>query len=141
MTNEKTPQTAHSVDIKVGQTIRSLRRLRGMKQQELADRINISFQQLQKYETAANRISASRMYEIAAVLQVKPGLLFEGQGSNIPDLPIFASRKMAHLVQTFARITDPEKHKAILKLVDVIADESDGNFSSATNQEGKSQNV
>ncbi len=123
MTSKTPSKTPHPVDLKVGITIRKLRYLRGISQIELANRVDISFQQLQKYERGINRISASRMYEVATVLQVKPGMLFEGQGGEIPDLPIFADSKMAKLVETFARITDPEKHKAILKLVSVIADE------------------
>ncbi len=112
----------HPVDVKVGQTVLKLRRLRGISQQELAAKIGVSFQQLQKYERGTNRISASRMYELARALHVKPGDLFEGQGGDIPELPIFADRNMAKLIDMFARIKNPEKHKAILKLVEVIAD-------------------
>ncbi len=113
----------HPVDLKVGNNILKLRQLRGITQHELADRIGLSFQQLQKYETGANRISASRMHDVAIVLQVKPGMLFEGQGGEIPDLPIFAEAKLGKLVETFARITDSEKRKTILKLMQIMADE------------------
>ncbi len=113
---------SHPVDVKVGQTVLKLRRLRGISQQELAATIGLSFQQVQKYERGTNRISASRMYELAKALHVKPGDLFEGQGDDIPELPIFADRNMAKLIDSFTQIKDPEKQRAILKLVQVIAD-------------------
>jgi len=68
----------HSVDIHVGQRARQRRHTLGLTQQEVAAKIGTKFQQLQKYETGANRISASRLFELAAVLQVEPAYFFEG---------------------------------------------------------------
>ncbi|MGR3717850.1 MAG: helix-turn-helix domain-containing protein, partial [Thermohalobaculum sp.] len=60
----------HPVDLHVGQRVRQRRWIVGMTQQQLGDRVGIRFQQIQKYETGTNRISASRMWDIAATMEV-----------------------------------------------------------------------
>ena len=62
----------HKVDVHVGQRIRQRRWLTGMTQQRLAELVGIKFQQIQKYETGANRVSASRLWDIAFALNVDP---------------------------------------------------------------------
>lgn len=66
----------HKIDQHVGKEIRKARKLRGMTQQELADATGVKFQQIQKYETGANRVSASRLWEIANALDVALMSLF-----------------------------------------------------------------
>ncbi|MEY8833353.1 helix-turn-helix domain-containing protein [Phaeobacter italicus] len=66
----------HEIDIYVGTMIRQTRRLRGMSQKQLANEIGIKFQQVQKYEAGANRVSASRLWQIANVLEVPLVKLF-----------------------------------------------------------------
>ena len=66
------------VDLHVGARVRMRRRLRGVSQEKLADSLGLTFQQVQKYERGANRISASKLYEIAASLQTPVGYFFEG---------------------------------------------------------------
>lgn len=68
----------HPVDVHVGHMIRTTRRTRGMTQQMLAARVGVKFQQVQKYETGANRVSASRLWEIAHVLDVPVQHFFDG---------------------------------------------------------------
>ncbi len=75
----------HSVDVHVGQRVRQRRSFAGMTQQELGDRIGIKFQQIQKYETGTNRISASRIWDIAAALEVPVSFFFEGLDGQAPD--------------------------------------------------------
>lgn len=72
------PPMPHPVDVQVGQRIRELRQSRHMTQQQLAEKLGVSFQQVQKYELGRNRISASRLWEVAKVLNVSPGFMFEG---------------------------------------------------------------
>ena len=67
----------HAIDISVGERIRELRRLREMTQMELAKLVGVRFQQVQKYETGFNRVSASRLYMIAEALDVEVVDLFE----------------------------------------------------------------
>lgn len=68
----------HPVDVHVGKRIRHHRLSAGMTQQQLAEAVGIRFQQIQKYETAANRVSASRLWDVAEALDVEIGFFFEG---------------------------------------------------------------
>lgn len=69
---------AHPVDVHVGKRVRHRRWLVGMTQQQLAEKVGIKFQQIQKYETGANRVSASRLWDIADALDVPVAFFFEG---------------------------------------------------------------
>ncbi|MEO0761638.1 MAG: helix-turn-helix transcriptional regulator, partial [Pseudomonadota bacterium] len=69
---------SHPVDVHVGQRVRQRRWMMGMTQQQLAEKVGIKFQQIQKYETGANRISASRLWDVAAALDVQVSFFFEG---------------------------------------------------------------
>ncbi len=69
---------AHPIDLYVGKRLRQRRRLLGLTQQKLADAVGIRFQQIQKYESGANRISASRLWTLADALSVSVGYFFEG---------------------------------------------------------------
>lgn len=71
---------AHPIDLHVGNRVRQRRRLIGMTQQGLAEAVGIRFQQIQKYESGANRISASRLWELAAALSVPVPYFYEGLG-------------------------------------------------------------
>lgn len=73
-TDEKTP---HPVDLHVGNRIALRRRLLGVSQEQLAKAVHVSFQQVQKYERGLNRVSASRLLEIAIALNVTPSFFFE----------------------------------------------------------------
>lgn len=66
----------HPVDVHVGKRIRHRRWLVGMTQQQLAEKVGIKFQQIQKYETGANRVSASRLWDIASSLEVQISQFF-----------------------------------------------------------------
>jgi len=68
----------HPVDQHVGRMIRVRRRALGMTQHALAARIGMTFQQVQKYERGANRVSASMLHAIAGALDCVPGVFFEG---------------------------------------------------------------
>ncbi|MEM6414382.1 MAG: helix-turn-helix transcriptional regulator [Pseudomonadota bacterium] len=68
----------HPVDLYVGKRLRQRRRLLGLTQQKLADAVSIRFQQIQKYESGANRISASRLWALAKALEVPVAYFFEG---------------------------------------------------------------
>ena len=68
----------HPVDAHVGKRIRHRRWMVGMTQQQLADKVGIKFQQIQKYETGMNRVSASRLWDVADALGVQISFFFEG---------------------------------------------------------------
>jgi transcriptional regulator with XRE-family HTH domain len=70
MTEAKNPTRADTIDVEVGRLVRVQRIARGLSQTELADRIGVTFQQVQKYESGANRISMGRLTRIGRVLGV-----------------------------------------------------------------------
>lgn len=90
MLKKKTPKQIsnkpHPVDVYVGKRIKQLRWLKGMTQQQLAKQIGVKFQQVQKYETGANRVSASRMWQLSEALNVTVSFFFEGFPENKPSV-------------------------------------------------------
>lgn len=68
----------HPIDIAVGKNIRMYRHMKGMTQVQVAEKLGISFQQLQKYETGYNRISASKMWDVSKLLGVSVARFFAG---------------------------------------------------------------
>lgn len=68
----------HPVDVHVGQRVRQRRWMVGMTQQQLGNKVGIKFQQIQKYETGTNRISASRLWDISDALGVPVSFFFDG---------------------------------------------------------------
>jgi transcriptional regulator with XRE-family HTH domain len=111
---------AKRIDHLVGQRIRLRRNLLGLTQEELADSLGISYQQVQKYETASNRVSAGRLFEIAAKLNTPVAYFFEG----IEDLPgeeaAAGSRMSIELVRNFGLIESPVR-SALLGLIRDLA--------------------
>ncbi len=75
----------HSVDVHVGHRVRRRRSLLGMTTRQLGDSVGVTLQQIQKYEAGADRISASRMWDIAAVMEVPVSFFFEGLDGQVPD--------------------------------------------------------
>ncbi len=68
----------HPVDVHVGKRVRHRRWMVGMTQQQLGEAVGIKFQQIQKYETGMNRVSASRLWDIAHAMDVPVSFFFEG---------------------------------------------------------------
>jgi transcriptional regulator with XRE-family HTH domain len=77
-TEEESNQSFHPVDIHVGQQLRIRRIHSNLSQTELGQKVGLSYQQVQKYESGKNRISASMLYEIASGLNVPVGCFFDG---------------------------------------------------------------
>ena len=77
------PGVAHPVDIHVGGRVRGQRKLKGMSQGELGDALGLTFQQIQKYERGANRIGASRLYQLSRILDVPVAYFFDGMAQDI----------------------------------------------------------
>jgi transcriptional regulator with XRE-family HTH domain len=114
------------VDQHVGERIRLRRTELGLTQEQLAEALEVSYQQVQKYETGANRISAGRIFELARKLGVDIGFFFEGMGSGAePAAPLEHGgrhRSAIELVRKFAQIDDPEVRAAIAGLVKTIVE-------------------
>ena len=106
----------HPVDVHVGQRVRQHRCLAGMTQQQLAERVGIKFQQLQKYETGTNRISASRIWDIAAVMEVPVSFFFEGLEGQARDTgearaDILTDKEAVDLVRAYYSIPENQRRK------------------------------
>lgn len=77
---------AHPIDIHVGRRLRQRRRLLGLTQEKLAQAVDIRFQQIQKYESGSNRVSASRLWSLSKALDVSISYFFEGMNGAEPVL-------------------------------------------------------
>lgn len=104
----------HPVDVHVGKQIRQRRWMVGMTQQQLAEKVGIKFQQIQKYETGANRVSASRLWEVAKALAAPIDHFFEGlEGGAEPpsEQELLAQREAIELVRAYHAITKSQRRR------------------------------
>jgi len=118
----------HPVDVHVGKRIRHRRWMVGMTQQQLAERVGIKFQQIQKYETGMNRVSASRLWDIADALSVPISFFFEGLEGTTPAasetaLPgdILADKEALELVRSYYAIPENQRRR-LFELARVLSD-------------------
>ncbi len=114
----------HPVDIQVGRRARECRTLEGMSQTAVAEKLGLTFQQLQKYERGHNRISASRLYELAQLFDVPVSYFFEGMegGKNAPSRDeMVTKRETLELVRAYYAISDPDVREKIRKLTQATA--------------------
>ena len=121
---------AHKVDVHVGKRIRQRRWLTGMTQQKLAELVGIKFQQIQKYETGANRVSASRLWDIADALEVQVAFFFEGleaeeqaehaAGSKMPS-DLMGDKEAMDLVRSYYAIPENQRRR-LFELARVLSD-------------------
>ena len=118
------------LDAMVGTRISMLRVNRGMSQAMLAERIGVTFQQMQKYERGANRVGASRLSQVASVLGVSVGELFESSRAEFPGLNssvhLLAEPGALRVLKAYARTTSPRVRLCIAKLVESIAGRTPG---------------
>jgi transcriptional regulator with XRE-family HTH domain len=110
---------AHAVDVHVGKRIRHRRWMNRTTQQQLADAVGIKFQQIQKYETGMNRVSASRLWDIAHALDVPVTFFFEGfdqdqpaaeSGSAMPT-DILADKEALELLRSYYAIPENQRRR------------------------------
>ncbi|MGF1474798.1 MAG: helix-turn-helix domain-containing protein [Geminicoccaceae bacterium] len=137
----------HEIDIHVGQRLKLRRTLMGMSQERLGELLGLTFQQVQKYERGANRIGASRLYEIGQILEVPVNYFFEqvhvidgygGPGvaedgvsfdfgpertNGQVDLPPGGTdrRDTLELIRAFDRVRHPELRRRVLDLAKALA--------------------
>ncbi|CAN7298297.1 helix-turn-helix transcriptional regulator [Agrobacterium tumefaciens] len=115
-----TPKSPAIADIQVGANIRQIRVQHKMSQETLAGHLSITFQQVQKYEKGTNRVSASRLVEIARVFGVSMETLFTGvvAAADNPDAALQQmSRETLSLANDFDKIPDPKIRTSIRGLV------------------------
>ncbi len=112
----------HSVDAHVGKRIRHQRWMVGMTQQQLAEKVGIKFQQVQKYETGMNRVSASRLWDIAETLGVSISFFFDGiDGAKPAPADVIADKEAAELVRSYFAIPEAQRRR-LFDLAKVLSD-------------------
>ena len=129
----------HPIDVYVGGRMRLRRIQLGLSQGALASKIGVSFQAVQKYESGDIRISASRLYDVAQVLEVSPAFFFEGYPDGLvakniaqevsPTSETFDRREVMSLIRGYYGIRDQQLQSDILRLISKLGnrpDEDDG---------------
>jgi transcriptional regulator with XRE-family HTH domain len=129
---------ANAIDLHVGKRLRRRRRLLGLTQQQLAESIGIRFQQIQKYECGANRVTASRLYELAVALNVPVNYFFEGLQQvnaqpNAPGAPandrdliaadVLSQKETLELIRAYYKLGERPRRR-LLDLAKALQDES-----------------
>lgn len=148
--NTKTRKTT-SVDVIIGSRIRSIRLLLGFTQNALSELLGVTFQQVQKYEQGSNRISASKLWELAEKLSIRienffpsnskmsvPKKLtvnekhsdFQGGDLDWTKSPIIHSKEILHLIKAYNRITDQALKKKFLSLISSFSSSNKNNADS-----------
>jgi transcriptional regulator with XRE-family HTH domain len=115
----------HPVDVHVGKRVRHRRWMLGVTQQQLAEQVGIKFQQIQKYETGMNRISASRLWDIAEALDAPISFFFEGldgqAGAEDVRGDLMSDKEALELVRSYYAIPETQR-KRLFDLARVLSD-------------------
>ena len=130
--NDRQP---HPIDLHVGGRVRLRRKFNGMSQEELAKSIDLTFQQVQKYERGSNRISASKLYEISKKLQAPVSYFFDGY-APVPDNDenfeqetavnrFLATSEGVELAEAFPRISSAKHRRRIVDLVRALSEDGE----------------
>ncbi|CDL01269.1 putative HTH-type transcriptional regulator [Magnetospirillum gryphiswaldense MSR-1 v2] len=126
------------IDVHVGNRVRLRRTLLGMSQEKLGEALGLTFQQVQKYERGANRVGASRLYDLSRVLDVPVSYFFDDMNDETmaasprhmvratEDPPeseeaILAQRETLELVRAYTRIKDPNVRRQVQELAHTLA--------------------
>ncbi|MBS9719212.1 helix-turn-helix transcriptional regulator [Tianweitania sp. BSSL-BM11] len=134
--NKKRP---NPIDVHVGSRVRLRRNMIGMSQEKLGERLGITFQQIQKYEKGTNRVGASRLQAISAILNVPVEFFFQdapredgeqpsgfSEDAAQPLVPDFmSSTETMQLTRAFMKISDPKVRRKIVDLIKTLADTSE----------------
>lgn len=128
---------ASSFDEHIGMRLRQRRALMGMTQEKLADAVGITFQQVQKYENGANRISASRLYEFSNILDIPVDYFYEGTQAGKKHMAglaepvqtpfegqddVMERKETLELIRVYYSIHSPKLRKDLFNLVKSMAE-------------------
>ena len=130
------------VDVHVGQRVRLRRTLLGFSQEKLGESLGLTFQQVQKYERGSNRIGASRLYDLARILQVPVSFFFDemsnevaarspgqirgmAEEDDIYEPNPLAKRETLEFVRAYYKITDSSVRRRIFDLTKALANASE----------------
>ena len=110
------------IDIHLGRRLRRRRRLLGLTQQQLAGACGVRFQQIQKYECAANRMSAARLWQLSEVLEVPISYFYEGLSAEQRDAialqgeaggEMFARKETRDLIQAYYQLGERPRRRLL----------------------------
>ena len=135
-----TKSTQNPIDIHVGSRLRLRRALIGMSQEKLGNALEITFQQVQKYERGTNRISSSRLFQISRILDVSVSFFFDDMDTEIIkqtegmveinkqvlQVDKLSRRETLEFVRAYYKITDPMVRKKIFEMVKAIGNSEIG---------------
>ncbi|MDW4500526.1 helix-turn-helix transcriptional regulator [Sulfitobacter sp. D35] len=109
---------SHPVDVHVGKKLKQIRTMRRLSQTDVARKLNLSFQQIQKYEIGSNRIAASRLYELSEILGVPTSYFFEGlESKDDPD----ARDPGLEIVAALSNISDDQVKSRIVTFIEDVS--------------------
>jgi transcriptional regulator with XRE-family HTH domain len=117
-------ETPDPIDIEVGARIRVRRKYLSLSQSALAQALGLTFQQVQKYERGANRVSASMLVKIAAKLETTVGALVGENDVDRHSHDVYqklASPGALELLESYVKMPDPEARRAVVTLIKVLA--------------------
>jgi transcriptional regulator with XRE-family HTH domain len=122
-------KSPNPIDRHIGSRVRARRIMLGMSQEKLADALGLTFQQVQKYEKGVNRIGASRLLQIAGILDVgidfffegAPGLRAGGFSGNSIMAEFLTSPESNRLVRSFVGLKDDDARRKVADFVDWLA--------------------
>jgi len=145
LTEASNKKNSNYIDLKIGQRLRVRRTSLGMTQEELGNTLNVTFQQIQKYERGINRISSAALYEISKALKTDINYFFDSDNnqlsqynysSNVSDniksaihesQEVYETSNSANdietLVQSYLNIKDAKVRESLLKLVKSLSSE------------------
>ena len=109
---------SHPVDVHVGKKIKEMRALRRLSQTDVAEKLNLSFQQIQKYEIGSNRVAASRLYELSKIFGVPTSYFFEGLSEDDAQADADLDAKIANAVSS---IDDENVKSRIANFIEDVA--------------------
>ncbi len=140
--NDKKKGRANSIDEHVGQRLRQRRSILGISQEKLAELVGITFQQIQKYENGANRISASRLFQFSNLLDVPVDFFFgdtaklsvvSGMSDNEQEAfegsvsgDVMQEKETLELIRVYYSIKNPKVRKDFLKLLKTMSENASG---------------
>jgi transcriptional regulator with XRE-family HTH domain len=116
----------NSADIQIGKSIRAHRLIVGMSQSDLARKLGVSFQQIQKYEKGVNRVGAGRLPQIAKIFDIPIATLFDANAETSPGkgttpIELIPDRNALKLLTAFGSIAPGKVRHSLVGLVDAIA--------------------
>jgi|TARA_B110000879_G_scaffold192815_1_gene259132 transcriptional regulator with XRE-family HTH domain len=110
----------HPVDVHVGRKLKQIRTLHRYSQTDVAQRLGLSFQQIQKYEIGSNRIAASRLFELTQIFDVSPAYFFEGLNEDAQSDKVVRDPSM-EIVNALSSIKDEAVKSRIVAFIEDIS--------------------